>query len=179
MLFRSETSESYIDATSRTTWNYFSLSENKVVGTGEETDADNAEWFARNDWDFAVNRYNVRTNSGDATSIGSKGGVHTMDSSVSFNSVSSVPSDADFIADVAVTSSGMSGTTTSVKSEASVILFKKNEDGSSIMPPVYLQAPVYLIRTADGNHVYKVQFTQYVDENSVTGHVMFDSAQLS
>lgn len=174
-----ETQEAYIDATSKTTWHYFSLSDNKVVGSGEENEADNQKWAARSDWDIAVNRYTIRTNSGAATSTGAKGGVYTFGATTSFNSVTTIPTGAAFVEDKAVTSEGMGGvTTTTVKSEATVIILKKNEDGSTMMPPVYLQAPVYIFRTADGNSYFKVQFTQYQDDNKVTGHVRFYSAQI-
>lgn len=173
-----ETNEAYIDATSKTTWSYFSLSQNKVIGTGEENEKDNLKWAARKDWDLAVNRYSIRTNSGAATSAGALGGVYTFDAAVSFGAVKTVPSGIIFTADKAVTSEGMGGVTTIVKSDATVILFKKNDDGSLVMPPVYLQAPVYIFRTVDGNHYYKVQFTQYQDENKVTGHVKFYSAHI-
>lgn len=173
-----ETKEAYINATSKTTWHYFSLAENEVVGTGEENDSDNAAWAARQDWDVAVNRYLVRTNSGAATSVSAQGGVYSFEASTTFASVTTVPSGAIFVADKTVTSEGMAGTTTTIKSEATVILFKKNEDGSTVMPPVYLQAPVYIFRTSDGKDYYKVQFTQYQDENKETGHVKFYSAKI-
>lgn len=173
-----ETKEAYINATSKTTWHYFSLAENKVVGTGEENATDNAAWAARKDWDVAVNRYLVRTNSGAATSASAQGGVYTFGGSSTFNSVTVVPDGVTFVPDKAVTSEGMGGVIKTVKSEATVIIFKKNEDGSTIMPPVYLQAPVYIFRTADGQDHYKVQFTQYQDENKVTGHVKFYSAKI-
>lgn len=175
---QTETKEAYIDATSKTTWHYFSLAKNQVVGTGEENDTDNAAWAARKDWDVAVNRYLVRTNSGAATSVSAQGGVYIFEASATFNSVTAVPSGATFVADKSITSEGMGGTTTMVKSEATVILFKTNEDGSSIMPPVYLQAPVYIFRTADGKDNYKLQFTQYQDKNKATGHVKFYSAKI-
>lgn len=173
-----ETKEAYINATSKTTWHYFSLAENKVVGTGEENTTDNTAWAARKDWDVAVNRYLVRTNSGAATSVSAQGGVYTFGASTTFNSVTAIPDGATFAADKAVTSEGMGGSTTVVQSVAAVILFKKNEDGSTIMPPVYLQAPVYIFRTADGKDNYKLQFAQYQDENKVTGHVKFYSAKI-
>lgn len=173
-----ESKEAYINATSKTTWHYFSLAENKVVGTGEENTTDNAAWAARKDWDVAVNRYLVRTNSGAATSVSAQGGVYTFGASTTFNSVTAIPDGATFAADKAVTSEGMGGATTMVKSEATVIVFKKNDDGTTIMPPVYLQAPVYIFRTADGKDDYKLQFTQYQDANKVTGHVKFYSAKI-
>ena len=62
--------EGYVDATSKTTWTYFSLSKGEVIGTGAESEADNAAWAARTDWDLAVCRYNIRTNSGTSSSTG-------------------------------------------------------------------------------------------------------------
>jgi hypothetical protein len=173
-----ETKEGYIEATSSTTWHYYSLSGNEIVGTGEETEEDNNSWFARTDWDFAVNRYSIRTNSGKATSVGAKGGVYTFDASKSFSSISSFPDGAVFTEDEVITSSGMGGATSIVKSKATVIIFKTNDDGSLVMPPIYLKAPVYLFRTADGNHYYKVEFTQYQNDKSVSGHVRFSLAEI-
>lgn len=174
-----DTTESYINATSGTTWNYYSFATGKLVGTGQETAQDNEKWFARKDWDIAISKYSVRTNSGAASTGNANGGVYTCATSVTFNSLSTLPAEAVFVADKAVTSSGMGGSvTTIVHSTASVILFKTNEDGSMIMPPVYLQAPVYVFRTADGGSYFKVQFTQYLDENKVSGHVKFYSAQI-
>ena len=172
-----ETAEAYIDATSKTTWTYFSLTAGRVVGTGEETEADNAAWAARGDWDIAVCRYNVRTNSGQASSIGSQGGTYVA--SESFEALTRVPKDASFAVDGLVTASGMGGTTSVVHSVATVITFMTKEDGSKVMPPVYLKAPVYIFRSADGTKYYKVEFTQYQDENKVTGHVKFNYASLA
>lgn len=169
--------EAYIDATSKTTWTYFSLSKGETVGTGEENDTDNAAWAARTDWDLAVCRYNVRTNSGAATSVNARGGVYVSDKS--FSELKSVPKDAKFAEDGVVTSTGMSGTTSVVQSVATVIEFMTKEDGSKVMPPLYLKAPVYIFRTADGSDYFKVEFTQYQDENKVTGHVRFNFAKLN
>ena len=43
---------------------------------------------------------------------------------------------------------------------------------------VYLKAPVYVFRTADGGSAYKVEFTQYQNEDKVTGHVKFRFAKI-
>lgn len=167
---------SYIDATAKDVWQYWSFSQKKLVGSAD--DSANAEWFARKDWDIAISRYSIRTNSGAATTVGSQGGVYTFDASTAYADVKSVPQGASFAQDKEVTSEGMGGTTTTVKSEATVILFKKNSDGSLVMPPVYLKAPVYIFRSADGAHCYKVQFTQYQNSESVSGHVKFDWAEI-
>ena len=172
------TQESSVDATESDTWHYFSFAENKEVGTGLENDTDNAAWAARTDWDIAICKYKLRTNSGAASDGSGKGGVYTCASSVTFENLDGVPEGVVFETDKAITSSGMSGTTTEVRSEATVILFKTDGAGDKIMPPVYLKAPVYVFRTADGKNYFKVQFTQYVDSSSVSGKVKFYSAQI-
>jgi hypothetical protein len=172
------TNEAYINASSNTAWNYYSFSRNEMVGSADESAENNAAWAARKDWDIAVRRYNIRTNGGEFTTSGAQGGVATLDAGTTFASIQKVPAGVSFATDKAVTSSGMGGTTTVVRSEATVILFKQNEDGSLVMPPVYLPAPVYVFRTADGANYYKVQFTQYQNEESATGHVKFNHAKI-
>ncbi|MBE9487573.1 MAG: HmuY family protein [Bacteroidetes bacterium] len=180
----SETKEASIDATSKTAWTYFSLSENKVVATAEESDAENAKWFARADWDIAVCRYKIRTNSGEATTVGSKGGVYTFDKDTKFEAVTKLSSDIKFTADEKTSHVAMGGKkVTEIKSNVLVVEMKKTWDETekewkTIMPPVYLQTPVYIFRTADGKNTYKVQFTQYQDENKESGHVKFYSAHI-
>jgi hypothetical protein len=173
-----KTKSVYIDATSNTAWHYYSLQNGQLVGSADESTDNNAVWSARQDWDIAIRRYNIRTNSGAFTTASAKGGVFAFDGNTTFESVNKVPTDALFEVDTAITSSGMGGTTTIVRSEATVIVFEKNPDGSLVMPPVYLQAPVYVFRTAGGNNYYKVQFTQYVNDTGATGHVAFDMAEI-
>ena len=170
--------EALVDASDKGTWVYFSFKENKVVGNGQMNEASDQEWAARTDWDIALNRYTIRTNSGAATSVGAKGGVVICPQNITFEGLTELPANMEFKADKAVTSEGMDGTTTTVKSEATVILFKKNPDGSLIMPPVYLKAPIYVFRTADGQSKYKVEFTQYKDAEGKSGQVKFRHAQL-
>lgn len=167
-----------VEATESGTWHYFSFARGGEVGTGAEDETDNAAWFARGDWDLAFNKYNIRTNSGEATTIGSRGGVIVLGAGVSFDSVTEVPSGAQFASDRAVTSSGMGGTATVVQSEAQVITFKTNEDGSLVMPPVYLKAPVCIFRTADGSQTFKVEFTEYQNDEGASGHIVFRAAEL-
>ncbi|MDE6183627.1 MAG: HmuY family protein, partial [Rikenellaceae bacterium] len=38
--------------------------------------------------------------------------------------------------------------------------------------------PVYVVRTADGNSYYKVEFTQYKDADGVSGKVEFRYAEV-
>ena len=170
------TEEILVDATANGVWQYFSFAEGRVIGSGEES-AD-ARWFASDKWDMAISRYNLRFNGGPSYTSGGLGGVYTCDESISFASILSVPQGVTFTTDKSVTTEGMAGTTTTVKSAATVIIFKTDADGSLVMPPVYLKAPVYIVRTADGESCYKVEFTQYKDEDNVSGMVRFNYAKI-
>ncbi|GHV08919.1 hypothetical protein FACS1894160_4010 [Bacteroidia bacterium] len=180
-----ETHESYINANVSTTWNYYSFAEDKVVGTADESAESNAVWAARKDWDIAVQRYHIRTNSGEFTTVGARGGVFTCDSAATFSSILKVPSDAQFVEDKVTSYPSMGGSTvTRIQSKAIVVGMKEewNEEKKqwvTMMPPIYLQRPVYIFRTADGNNYYKVLFTQYVNEDAAAGHVKFNLSKIS
>ncbi len=169
--------EKYIESTADSVWHYFSMATGEVVGKGIENDEENAQWFARTDWDFAVKKYQVRTNSGSSTTANGLGGVYTS-STENPDEVTTIPAAASFKIDELVTSEGMGGVTTTSLSDATVIVFKTNEDGSLVMPPVYEKAPVYIFRTADGASYYKVDFTQYLNEDNTSGHVKFNLAKM-
>jgi len=171
-----DTLEAAVDATANGVWQYFSFAEGRVIGYGDES-AD-SQWFASDKWDMAVSRYSLRFNGGPAYTSGGQGGVYTCDESLSFANILSVPEEVTFSTDETITTEGMAGTTTTVKSDATVIVFKTDADGSLVMPPVYLKAPVYIVRTADGESYYKVEFTQYKDENNVSGMVEFNYAEI-
>lgn len=175
-----EVNETYIDASSKTTWHYYNLASNKFIGAGENTKAGNEEWFARTDWDLAINTYHIRTNSGVSSSTNAKGGTYTLAPTVTFASVLQLPAEAKFKQDREIEVAGMGGKPSIyLKSEDTVIYFKINEEtGNVIMPPIYLATPVYIFRTANGKEHYKVQFTQYQNENKKSGHVKFNSASI-
>lgn len=162
-----------IEAVERDTWHYFSFSTGAEAGIGREDTADNALWFARTDWDMALNRYAIRTNSGAATSVGAQGGVYTFADGVKFDAAV-LPAGAVFVPDKPVKEESMGrDSVITIKSEAAVVRFRTNAEGEILMPPEFLKAPVYAFRTADGSSVYKVEFTQYKNEDGEAGHVRF------
>lgn len=171
-----DTKEASVDATANGVWQYFSFADGKVIGSGDGTE--DTKWFASDAWDMALSRYSLRFNGGAAYTSGGLGGVYTCDGSLSFASILSVPEGVTFATDETITTEGMAGTTTTVKSKAEAIVFKTDADGNKVMPPVYLKAPVYIVRTADGEHYYKVEFSQYKDENNVSGMIKFDYAEI-
>lgn len=167
-----------IEATKTGQWHYFSFARNEELGVADDTDT---SWKERTDWDIAINKYHVRTNSGDSTTAGA-GGVYTCEAGVTFASLTAVPAGATFEADKTVTETGMGGETTTSKSTATVIQFQLDANGDKVMPPVYLPSPVYIFRSADGSKHYKVSFTQYqgigADGTTVSGRVKFTYAEL-
>lgn len=166
-----------LDATSKTTWHYYSLQKNKFVGSGEKSD--DAAWSARTDWDLAICRYMVRTNSGVSTTVDAKGGVFVCPETVTYDALNVIPQNSKIEADVAVTIPSYGGQMLTVnRSKATVITFKKDATGEMIMPPVYLAAPVYIFQTADGLLHYKLAFTQYLNASNESGHVKFKVAKI-
>lgn len=174
-----DTKEAYIDASSAATWHYFSFANNKIEGSAEESEENDAIWKGNRNWDIAVKRYHIRTNSGEFTTTGASGGVYTFDENTTFESVLKVPANASFAIDKMKEISGMGGVTRIILSDAQVIKFKVNEDGSLVMPPVYLPTPVYIFRSADGTKYYKLLFTQYKNEEGKTGHVKFKFSEIN
>ena len=160
-----------LDATSKTTWHYYSLKDGKVIGTGEETEADNKAWASRKDWDIAIMRFYVKTNSG--TSGQGKGGVYTCKEDVTFDGLTSASMpESEFVADELVTEDTMSGgQKTTSKSKAVVSVMKG-------MPPTWLKSPIYVFRSADGNDKFKIEFLSYKNEEGESGHVSFNLAAL-
>ncbi|MBQ9470028.1 MAG: HmuY family protein [Bacteroidales bacterium] len=160
----------YIDAHESGKWQYYSLAENKLVGTGDASN--DTEWFARTDWDFALNRFNIRTNSGTSNSK-PQGGIHTCGEEVTFDGLTAMPTTTNFEQDSWITSKGMGGTTTTSRSKAPSCKLIM-----STMPPGYEPTKVYIVRTADGKSHYKVWFFSYQSDKGASGHLKFHMAKL-
>lgn len=168
-----------VDATSSATWQYVSLAEKKVIGSGKESEEDNASWAKRKDWDLAICRFMVRSNSGLSTSVDAQGGVHTFDESLSFESIKSLPSNPTFMVDKMYMEYFEKGMKRIVHSSAQVIAFKKDKDGNRIMPPVFIHAPIYLFRSVDSKSYYKVDFLRYKNADGISGHVALEIEKMN
>ncbi len=190
-----QTTQIYVDASDADTWHYLSLSTGEVVGTstGDDENAagDNAEWRARTDWDIAIQRYKVRTRGGvlipdegrrDQFGNYPDGGDPRR---TSFESILGLTPGVVFTPDAPVVEEGMAGVgvggvfTTVVMSKAVVVqMWKNSVDGPPVMPPDYRIAPVYIFRSGDGGAYYKVEFTEYKNDQNAAGHVRFRSARI-
>ena len=159
-------------------WHYVSAKDRKVIGTGM-FGVDDKAWAARTDWDFAIYRLNVKTNSGTSSSVDAKGGLYTFGEDVKYASITSLPSDAEFVADVLVSEPQMGGGKLEYsKSKAQVVFLGAMGDAG----PTYDKAPCYVFRSADSKRVYKLDFIQYEILNSEnkkeTGHIKFNIAEI-
>lgn len=156
----------YLDATDYTEWHYIDLL-NKTVTT-QKTDEK-----APASWDFAVHRYDAKTN----------GGAALESTAADFSSLpplSAFP-EADFTADewttdrIAIDMSQMMD---------SIILYTEDyynpclskwfKVDKSTMPPIYtLSGKVYLLRLADGSHA-ALRLSNYMNSAGVKGFMTID-----
>lgn len=161
------------DNTNNSTWHYISAKEAKVIGSG--LNSEDAAWAARTDWDFAIQRLKIRTNSGTSSSTSAKAGVHIFGETVKFADVLSVTSDIVYIADTSITEPSMGGgTVTQSKSTAIAIIVGPMTGGT----PTYTLPAIYAFRSADGERHYKVEFTNYLNDIGTSGHVKLNIAEI-
>jgi len=171
-----------LDATSRTTWHYYSFAQAKVIGTGETTD--DAAWAARKDWDMAICRFKVRTNSGDSgvglgglyshtkIEVDKEGKETVVNIPYDFKTFTQTPALATFVKDKDVTSESMNGVINTESISTAVVAIMKG------MPPVWHKAPLHIMPSADGERHYKVDFLSYKSAEDISGHVSFQFAEI-
>ena len=158
-----------VDATSKTAWHYYSFEQSKFVGSAEITE--DAEWAKRTDWDMAICRYKVRTNSG--TSGVGKGGTYTCDEGVKFDALTVAPSGMVIVDDISYTEEQMGGGMLTESRSTAVVSVMAG------MPPVWGKSPLYIMSNASGTGFYKVDFLSYKDAEGTSGHVSFKFASVS
>ena len=159
-----------VDATSMTTWHYISSKDNKVIGTGEQN-TDDAAWEKRTDWDFAIQRFKVKTNSG--TSGEGKSGLYTFGKDIKFDAITSLAANTEYTVDTKIEVPQMDGSTISESKSLAVVSVMQGG-----MPPTWMKSPIYAIRSADGESVYKIEFTQYKNDKGKSGYVKYNIAEI-
>lgn len=166
-----EGSFSQVKATEYTQWVYVDLSGRKAttVEIGEEHDSQIPE-----DWDFAIHRYDIKTNEGAA--------VRTTYTSLDiFKVARQLPKATDFVEDewttdkIAIDMSGMmDGNIIYTESNRNPILSGWLDVNTATMPPVYTMGnEVYIIRLKDGTYA-AIRFTNYTNAVGAKGYVDFD-----
>ncbi|MDE5623409.1 MAG: HmuY family protein [Alistipes sp.] len=156
----------YIDATSYTVWNYIDFRTSTVVALGTDADEPAA-------WDFAVHRYDAKTNGGSV-----------LDTALSdfepLRNAEQLP-DGDYVEDIWTTeqitvdmSHMMDGYLIYVPSFYNPVLSQWLDVDTSTMPPIYTPSKrIYVIRLSDGLHA-AVRLSGYTDTAGIKGYMTID-----
>lgn len=154
-----------------TEWAYIDLSARKVttVQIGEEYESQIPE-----KWDFAIHRYDIKTNSGAA--------FQTSYTSIDdFIAAGKLPEAEKFVEDewttnkIAIDMSGMmEGNIVYTDSYYNATLSSWLNVDTSTMPPIYtMSSQVYLLRLKDNTYA-AIRFTNYTNAKGIKGYIDFD-----
>ena len=156
----------YIDATNYTEWHYVDL-KNKQVTTTQVGDA------APETWDFAVHRYDTKTNGG--TVWESQAG--SFDALPAPESVSEELWTADEWTTDRITidmSQMMDGVILYAEDYWNPCLSRWLDVNTSTMPPVYtLSGKIYLLRLSDGTFA-ALRLTNFMNDAAIKGYMTID-----
>lgn len=166
-----EGSFSQVKTIEYTQWVYIDLSGRKAatVEIGDEY-----ENLIPKEWDFAIHRYDMKTNEGAV--------VKTSYTSLeAFKAAGKLPGEAAFVKDewttnkVAIDMSGMmDGTIIYTDSYRNPVLSGWLDVNTASMPPVYTLAnEVYVIRLKDNTYA-AIRFTNYTNALGTKGYIDFD-----
>lgn len=154
-----------------TEWAYIDLSARKVttVQIGEEYESQIPE-----EWDFAIHRYDIKTNGGAA--------FQTSYTSIDdFIAAGKLPEAEKFVEDewttnkIAIDMSGMmEGNIVYTDSYYNATLSSWLNVDTSTMPPIYtMSSQVYLLRLEDNTYA-AIRFTNYTNAKGIKGYIDFD-----
>ena len=154
-----------------TEWAYIDLSARKVttVQIGEEYESQIPE-----EWDFAIHRYDIKTNGGAAFQT-------TYTSIDDFIAAGKLPEAEKFVEDewttnkIAIDMSGMmEGNIVYTDSYYNAVLSSWLNVDTSTMPPIYtMSSQVYLLRLKDNTYA-AIRFTNYTNAKGIKGYIDFD-----
>lgn len=154
-----------------TEWAYIDLSARKVttVQIGEEYESQIPE-----EWDFAIHRYDIKTNGGAAFQT-------TYTSIDDFIAAGKLPEAEKFVEDewttnkIAIDMSGMmEGNIVYTDSYYNAALSSWLNVDTSTMPPIYtMSSQVYLLRLKDNTYA-AIRFTNYTNAKGIKGYIDFD-----
>ena len=154
-----------------TEWAYIDLSARKVtsVQIGEEYESQIPE-----EWDFAIHRYDIKTNGGAA--------FQTSYTNIDdFIAAGKLPEAEKFVEDewttnkIAIDMSGMmDGNIIYTDSYYNAVLSSWLNVDTSTMPPIYtMSSQVYLLRLKDNTYA-AIRFTNYTNAKGIKGYIDFD-----
>lgn len=156
----------YIDATDYTQWHYIDLHNKEVTTTRVNEDAP----F---DWDFAIHRYDAKTNGGEVAECAAS----------DFGSLPDISSinDVEFVGDewttdrITVDMSHMiDGVILYAEDYYNSCLSQWLNVNTSTMPPIYtLSGKVYLLRLADGSYA-ALRLYNFMSDAAIKGFMTID-----
>lgn len=164
----SSNSFSSINASSYSAWVYVNLSTHKTT-TVEITDTENIPA----DWDFAIHRYNCKTNGGAVMETDYEQLSALTESSILLSGefTSDIMTDSVVITDV---SEMMSGKLVYQKTYLNNVLSHWMTLDTSIMPPSYTTSDrVYILKLKDDTYA-AIKFTDYMNAAGTKGYISFD-----
>lgn len=166
-----DTSFSQVKTVEYTEWAYIDLGGRKVttVPIGEEYDSK-----IPGDWDFAIHRYDIKTNGGAAY----KTAYTSFDD---LKAAGKLPEETAFVEDewttdkIAIDMTGMmDGNIIYTDSYRNTVLSSWLNVDTSTMPPIYTMSnQVYIIRLKDNTYA-AIRFTNYTNARGIKGYIDFD-----
>ena len=163
---KTNTGRIYIDATDYTEWHYIDLLSKDVVTKNVDEDAPTH-------WDFAVHRYDAKTNGGSVIESG-------VTDFGSIPNINTFPEEA-FVADEWTTdkitvdmSQMMDGIILYAEDYYNPCLSKWLNVDTSTMPPIYtLSGKIYLLRLSDGSYA-ALRLSNYMSDAAIKGFMTID-----
>ncbi len=152
----------YIDATDYVKWTYIHLAEMKIDTSNAKNDIEPA------DWDFAIHRYDVKTNNGAAMETDYTSIDQIIEGNISLSGVFTPDTFSKVMVDV---SDMMNGNIEYADSYINPVLNKWLDVNTDQMPPIYtLSNKVYILQLSNDQYA-ALQFTNYMSSTSAKGFV--------
>ena len=151
-----------INATSRTSWKYFSFAQNDTIAVTDPASS--------NEWDLAFQRNNIKTNGGKSgNGMGSAANSYKKGQS-GFDALKNVPDTSTFISDNDVSIAVQGGYSVYVVNPALYTWFTMElaTQGTQIVPT----DNIYIVKTGTGKYA-KVWFKSYYNALNASGYVTF------
>ena len=156
----------YIDATKYTEWHYIDLHNKRVV-------TKTVDELAPKDWDFAVHRYDTKTNQGAVAES----------EATDFNSIANINniSAESFVSDEWTTdritvdmSQMMQGIIIYAEDYYNPCLSKWLDVNTSTMPPIYtLSGKIYILKLSDSSYA-AIRLTNFMNDAATKGFMTID-----
>ena len=152
----------YIDATDYAKWTYINLAKMTIDTCNANMNVEPTEW------DFAIHRYDVKTNNGAAMETDYTSINQIIESNLNLSGTFTPDTFSKVMVDV---SDMMNGNIKYADSYINPILNRWLNVNTEQMPPIYtLSNKVYILQLANGQHA-ALHFTNYMSSTNVKGFI--------